>query len=67
MTASPVERDGYVALLAQAKTAVRDAQLRAHLAVNHELIGLYWQLGGLILNRQRAEGLGNQGHRATFG
>ncbi len=60
MTASPVERDGYVALLAQAKTAVRDAQLRAHLAVNHELIGLYWQLGRLILDRQHAEGWGTK-------
>ena len=60
MTASPVDRDGYVALLAQAKAAVRDAQLRAHLAVNHELIGLYWQLGRLILDRQRAEGWGTK-------
>jgi hypothetical protein len=27
MTASPVDRDGYVALLTQAEAAVRDAQL----------------------------------------
>jgi hypothetical protein len=60
MTASPVDRDGYVALLAQAKAAVRDAQLRANLAVNHELISLYLQLGRLILNRQRAEGWGTK-------
>ena len=60
MTASPVDRDEYVVLLAQAKAAVRDAQLRAHLAVNHELIGLYWQLGRLIVNRQRAEGWGTK-------
>lgn len=60
MPPSAIDPDGYGALLAQAKAAVRDAQLRAHLAVNRELIGLYWQLGRLILTRQHAEGWGSK-------
>jgi len=60
MATSALDPDSYAALLAQAKTAVRDAQVRAHLAVNRELIGLYWQLGRLILTRQQAEGWGSR-------
>ncbi len=58
MTSSSLHSDGCATLLAQAKAAVRDARLRAHLAVNRELIALYWQLGGLIVSRRRAEGWG---------
>ena len=61
MTSSVLDLDRYSALLAEAKATVRNAQLRAHVAVNRELIGLYWQLGQLILSRQEVEG-GYQGH-----
>jgi predicted nuclease of restriction endonuclease-like (RecB) superfamily len=60
MPGSTLDPDDYADLLAQAKTAVRDARLRAHLAVSRELIGLYWQLGHLILVRQQAEGWGTR-------
>jgi predicted nuclease of restriction endonuclease-like (RecB) superfamily len=60
MSSSSLDPDGYAALLAQAKAAVRDARLRAHLAVNREVIHLYWQLGRLILSRQKAEGWGTR-------
>lgn len=60
MATSALDPDSYATLLAQAKAAVRDAQVRAHLAVNRELIGLYWQLGRLILTRQEAEGWGTK-------
>lgn len=36
------------------------ARTRAVLAVNSELIGLYWDLGGLIADRQTAEGWGTK-------
>jgi hypothetical protein len=49
---------GYEELLGQLKERIRSAQLRAALAVNRELIGLYWQLGQSIVERQRAEGWG---------
>lgn len=47
---------GYGAVLEAAKAAIQAARTRAVLAVNSELIGLYWQLGRLILDRQAAEG-----------
>jgi hypothetical protein len=50
----------YAAALAAAKTAIQSAQTRAVLAVNSELIGLYWDLGRLILDRQAAEAYGTK-------
>jgi hypothetical protein len=49
---------GYAALLKEIKERVRTAQVRASLAVNRELILLYWSIGRDILDRQRAEGWG---------
>ena len=53
---------GYAELLGQLKERIRSAQLRAVLAVNREMVLLYWQ------NRPRhprppgARGMGDQGH-----
>ncbi len=49
---------GYHELLTQLKERIRSAQLRAGLAVNRELIELYWQIGQSIVKRQRSEGWG---------
>ncbi|MEL7054161.1 MAG: DUF1016 N-terminal domain-containing protein [Cyanobacteria bacterium J06588_5] len=38
------------------KQRIRTAQLRAALAVNQEVITLYWQIGKLILERAKKEG-----------
>ena len=38
--------------LASLKTRIHHARQRAALAVNQELIGLYWQIGRDILQRQ---------------
>jgi len=51
---------GYADLLADIKTRVRTAQVRAALAVSRELILLYWSIGRDILNRQQAEGWGTK-------
>ena len=58
MTADDVAAttDGYAVTLTAAKAAIQAARTRAVLAANSELIGLYWQLGQLILERQAAEG-----------
>ncbi|MCA9833304.1 MAG: DUF1016 family protein [Thermomicrobiales bacterium] len=48
----------YGLLLADIKLSVQRAQTRAILAVNSELIRLYWQVGFLIENRQELEGWG---------
>ena len=50
----------YATVLADAKAAIQAARTRAVLAVNSELIGLYWNLGRMILNRQAAEGWGTK-------
>lgn len=44
--------------LATLKTRIHAAQQRASLAVNRELVSLYWQIGRDILERQRNEGWG---------
>ncbi len=49
---------GYTEWLAELKTRIHNAQQRATLAVNRELIGLYWQIGSDILARQQAQGWG---------
>ena len=48
----------YANLLAEIKRRIQSAQMRAVLAVNGELIRLYWQVGQLLHERQAAEGWG---------
>jgi predicted nuclease of restriction endonuclease-like (RecB) superfamily len=49
---------GYAELLEDLKTRVRTAQLKAAVAVNREMIQLYWDIGRLIVERQECEGWG---------
>ena len=49
---------GYADLLSALKERIKSAQIRAALAVNSELIRLYWSIGREILERQQAEGWG---------
>ena len=48
----------YNSLLGEIKERVRSAQYEALKAVNKELIGLYWDIGHLIVDRQKEEGWG---------
>ncbi|MCC7151886.1 MAG: DUF1016 family protein [Rubrivivax sp.] len=48
----------YAAWLADLKARIHSAQQRATLAVNRELVLLYWQIGHDILDRQNREGWG---------
>jgi predicted nuclease of restriction endonuclease-like (RecB) superfamily len=50
--------DSYAQFLADLKSRIRAAQLRAALAVNHEMVLLYWQIGRDILDRQQRENWG---------
>lgn len=52
------EPAGYGEWLTDVKARVHAAQQRAALAVNQELLALYWQLGRDILERQGHEGWG---------
>ncbi len=49
---------GYADWLAELKTRIHNAQQRAALAVNRELVLLYWQIGRDILARQAEQGWG---------
>jgi predicted nuclease of restriction endonuclease-like (RecB) superfamily len=50
----------YQELLARLKTQIRTAQVRAAVAVNHELVLLYWEIGKEILTRQKEDGWGTR-------
>lgn len=49
---------GYTDWLSDLKARIHSAQQRATLAVNRELVGLYWQIGRDILDRQAKQGWG---------
>ena len=48
----------YAQLLAEVKERIRCAQYAALKAVNTELVGLYWDLGRLIVEKQEQSGWG---------
>ncbi len=62
MTDNPVSLtsppEGYADWLAELKGRIHTAQQRAALAVNRELVLLYWQIGQDILARQAEQGWG---------
>ena len=49
---------GYAQLLENLRQRIRQAQVRAALSVNRELVLLYWHIGREILQRQAQEGWG---------
>ena len=48
----------YSGLLTQIKARIRSAQYEALKAVNKKLVGLYWDIGQIIVERQDVEGWG---------
>ncbi|WP_346294317.1 PDDEXK nuclease domain-containing protein [Sphaerothrix gracilis] len=54
------DEDNYFALLNGLKNRIRSAQIKAALAVNRELVLLYWHIGREILQRQREQGWGSK-------
>jgi predicted nuclease of restriction endonuclease-like (RecB) superfamily len=55
---APPAVEGYDELLGEIKQRIGQAQVRAALAVNRELVCLYWQIGRDILARQGQQGWG---------
>ena len=51
----PFASDSYSQFLAELKTRIQAAQVCASLAVNRELVLLYWRIGRDILDRQDRE------------
>ncbi len=52
--------ESYGAFINDLKHRVREAQVRAALSVNRELVCLYWDIGRKVLERQRDEGWGTK-------
>src|SRR2546429_6792249 len=52
--------EGYDEFLRGLKERIRTAQVRAALAVNRELVLLYWRIGQDILEPQRQSGWGSK-------
>jgi predicted nuclease of restriction endonuclease-like (RecB) superfamily len=48
----------YTVLLAEVKERIQSAQYEALKVVNKELVALYWDIGKLIVGRQKREGWG---------
>jgi predicted nuclease of restriction endonuclease-like (RecB) superfamily len=51
---------GYFELLSYLKNRISDAQIRAAISVNKELIFLYWEIGKNIVEKQNREGWGSK-------
>ena len=49
---------GYAALLTEVRSRIRSAQVRATLGANAEMLAMYWDVGRMIEQRQKAEGWG---------
>lgn len=60
----PTAADSYGQFLADLKRRIQTAQLRASLAVNRELVLLYWQIGRDILDRQKTGKLASESYRS---
>jgi len=48
----------YADLLGNIKTRIRQAQVRATISANTEMILMYWDIGRIIMERQQQEGWG---------
>ena len=57
---APSSPTGYASWLAELKIRIRETRVRAALAVNSELVGLYWRIGRDILERQVQDGWGTK-------
>lgn len=57
---APLVPDNYPEFLRTLKEQIRTAQVKAALAVNREMILLYWQIGQAILLQQQREGWGTK-------
>ena len=52
--------DDYLTLLSRLKRRIQEAQFKAVISVNKELVFLYWEIGKNILERQTTEGWGSK-------
>ena len=56
--AENIEEKGYAEFLSEIKTRIRQAQYEALKAANTQLVGLYWDIGKRIIEKQEKQGWG---------
>lgn len=57
---SDITPNNYVNIIARLKEKIRQAKTKASLAVNKELLNVYWEIGNTILEQQKSEGWGSK-------
>ena len=55
-----LQDQNYLSTLESLKSKIKTAQIKAHLAVNKEMLILYWKIGKTILEKQKIEGWGTK-------
>lgn len=53
-----IKDTNFIEFVNEVKARIYESQYKAHRAVNHELIDLYWGLGELIIDKQNRFGWG---------
>ncbi len=54
-----MQKPTYISLFSDIKIRIREAQIKAALAANAQMIRLYWDIGNMINERQKTEGWGS--------
>ncbi|MCA6438044.1 MAG: hypothetical protein IM592_16300 [Bacteroidetes bacterium] len=57
---SELTPNNYLHIVASLKEKIRQAKTKASLAVNKELLNVYWEIGNTILKQQKTEGWGTK-------
>ncbi len=57
---SELTPNNYLNIVASLKEKIRQAKTKASLAVNKELLNVYWEIGNTILEQQKTEGWGTK-------
>ncbi|MCX6112746.1 MAG: PDDEXK nuclease domain-containing protein [Proteobacteria bacterium] len=55
-----IEGEGYIKVFSELKDKIKKAQIKASLAVNTELIKLYWEMGKVISEKQKQYNWGSK-------
>ena len=59
MTPGKQQKSDYIKWLNRLKSKIQNAQIKAALSANAELISLYWEIGKDIFEKQETNGWGN--------
>jgi len=59
MKNSPIPTQEYKNFILEIKSRIQNAQLKAHIKVNEELLRLYWEIGSMIVEKQKLSSWGD--------